>query len=209
MTSLADKFGQDLATKIQLDERRRRAVQLKVKGWPYRKIADELGVSHEQVRRDVGHVLAEEARARSEEAKELRGLADMRLERLHATTWNRATRKAEAEDVEQAKVRLKATEVNLKINESRRKLHGLDVTPGDMDPGALVQAMPVHERVEWLKRQSDAIHRALSALMPPAEYLALLEAGIAAWQEEVAGLRYALATPATVDEDAQKEGEAK
>lgn len=96
-------------------ERKVRAFALRKEGKPLRAIAEELGVSHEMVRRYVRDGLEELNRSRLDDATELRTLEEARLDGLLQGLWAPATGGDE-----------KAAAVALRVCESRRKLLGLD-----------------------------------------------------------------------------------
>lgn len=95
--------------------RRSQALELRTKGWAYRAIGPELGISHGQAVKDVQRALAEIAKVEHEKAGELRIIE---LERLDLA--------AKAIEPKVTAGDPRATEVWIRLGESRRKLLGLD-----------------------------------------------------------------------------------
>jgi len=98
-------------------ERQHRSWALRRQGWSLRDIAAQIGISHEQVRKDLAAVLA---MVQAEKAAEAGAYIDMELARYDGML-RALSAKAEDGDVQ-------AIAVALAVSKERRKLLGLDKT---------------------------------------------------------------------------------
>lgn len=104
--------------KARKTERIARAFELRKAGLSYRRIADQLGYSHEMVRQDINGMLATITTDTVENAKELVSLELARLDDMTISLWPEA-RQGDR----------KAIDTVLRIMERRAKLLGFDANP--------------------------------------------------------------------------------
>jgi hypothetical protein len=96
-------------------ERRLKALQLRTAGMPYRAIATQLGVSHQQAYEDVQRELKAIAEQSAEEAQAVRQLDLERLDAMTIAIWGQVRAG-----------NLGAIDRALRISERRAKLLGID-----------------------------------------------------------------------------------
>jgi predicted DNA-binding protein (UPF0251 family) len=101
--------------RVTLAEGEAQALELKIKGWSYERIARKQGTSTSTAYRRVQNALADVTIAPATELKELE---DRRLEALVEALWPVA--------LEPGEHQIGAVRELRKLSESRRKLHGLD-----------------------------------------------------------------------------------
>lgn len=106
--------GEAAPTPEEIDRRRLRAMELRKKGWTYRRIADELGISANQAHDDVNHELRKRNAELREESLELRAMEAERLDYLIENLHEKVPHS------------LDAVETYLKVINRRAKLFGLD-----------------------------------------------------------------------------------
>lgn len=105
---------QSAAQRLEFTQRRQQVVQLKACGLSYRKIGEQLGISHTAARKHFEAELRETNDATRQEIDLLRQLECERLDMMLTATYN-----------EMAAGNLKAHDVWLKVCEQRCKLLGL------------------------------------------------------------------------------------
>lgn len=108
--------GKRSGAKLSIADRRKRAVELRLKGWFFRDIAEELGVDIATVHRDVSAVMEECREKRIEYGNKL---IEEQIQQLDMAT------KAVMPLLE-GRARLSAVDRLVKIQERRAKLLGFD-----------------------------------------------------------------------------------
>lgn len=111
---------------IEASERAAVALSLRSRGYSYRAIAAQLGVSLSTAHGYVADALAELRAQTAEEAQTLRDLEAQKLDQIECYLW-RAMRQASTTDAAKLANSLRA------LSESRRKLFGLDA-PAKAEP---------------------------------------------------------------------------
>ena len=104
--------------KAQRTERIARAFELRKAGLSYRRIADQLGYSHEAVRQDINGMLNTITTETADNARELVALELARLDDMTVALWPEARHGDR-----------KAIDSVLRIMERRAKLLGFDANP--------------------------------------------------------------------------------
>ena len=105
-------------------DRRVKALELRMRGEPYRAIGETLGVSEAQAHRDVHTALAALAKREQVLAEAHRAMEDARLDVALVGLWPKV-----------AKGDVDAINAWVRVSESRRRLYGLDLQPGTLLPG--------------------------------------------------------------------------
>lgn len=103
------------AQKILHEQRKARAIELRIRSWSYRKIAADIGISFQH----VGNLI-------SEGLAELRELNGQKAEDLRDIYRDQLTEANERIDAAVQQGDLNAIATRLKLNESLRRLDGLD-----------------------------------------------------------------------------------
>tara|TARA_R110000787_G_scaffold114837_1_gene224662 strand:- start:50 stop:595 length:546 start_codon:yes stop_codon:yes gene_type:complete len=126
-----------------LEQRRQRALEMRVQGASYRAIAQTLGVSHQLIEKDVKTVLGKMAEANKDSADELRVLMTERYERVLMRLYPLAIGKPERTDqvtgvvTEAVPPSLGAVDRVLRLLENVAQIHGLNsvaITGADGGP---------------------------------------------------------------------------
>ena len=137
------KLDEDHPEKVSATVLRRKAVDLRIKGYSFGDIATELGVSRTQAFRLVQGALKVHNRRLAEKAEELIRVEEERLDRAVKGLM----KKVDAGDT-------RAAEVLVRISESRRKLHGLDAPEKKQIAVGVVDFTDMNdpELVTWAER---------------------------------------------------------
>ena len=133
--------------RVVAEQRRQQSLALAAAGWGYRRIGEQLGVSHTQAERDVVKALGDLAETNKPAADRMRGLQTERYNVLLRTWMPRA----QAGDA-------RATEIVLRIQTGINKIWGLEapikLADADGTPLGLSIAQLVHEMRDGGPRRS-------------------------------------------------------
>lgn len=112
---------------VAITERQNQAVAMRRSGGSLRAIAAKLGISHEQVRKDIQVVMAEVIAEAKDNAAELRALEIEHLEELRLRMMTLLDEeKAITDPIEKRKIKLGTVDRLVRISERRAKLLGID-----------------------------------------------------------------------------------
>lgn len=135
-------------------DRSRKAYELSLAGWTNLEIANELGVSHQTVNKDIRHWIDQTVMPLAEDVKK------QQLDRLELL-WREAFRKAQKGDVP-------AMNAALKVLERQAKLLGLDVTKVEFsevhDPREVELIELINEARAAMKAEEDRLRQ---GTLPP------------------------------------------
>ena len=165
----------DSPHEITRRERRRRALDLRKKGWTYEAIGDDLGITKKNARELVVTTIRSRLKREKETAE---AITKLELDRLDMALKGLA-KKVEAGDT-------RACEVWIRVSESRRKLLGLDAPEKKQVAVGLVQFEECSdpELVSWAQRFGLSVgiqpldEKALPYLLPGEVAEALVEADV-------------------------------
>ena len=137
--------------RVQIELRRFKALDLKVKGYSDRAIARELGVGVATAHGDVKKVLEDLARKHIEEAANLRALLNLRYESLFYTYYEQAL----AGDIDSAKMVVGIMDRLAKINGviPDKSLVTIDQRAVRFDEPVTFQINPAHTSVDELAKR--------------------------------------------------------